>query len=102
METATGKEAGGTTRLNELLGYKYDAAGNLNRRTYGNPSSANYLAQTLNVDSGNPLNISQLVSDRSEGSTFRGGESFQRDCTWASVLVTETQIGVRAEDGARS
>jgi hypothetical protein len=38
LQTARGKESGGTTnRLHEQLGYAYDAAGNLNSRTNNAP-----------------------------------------------------------------
>ncbi|MGO8931752.1 MAG: RHS repeat-associated core domain-containing protein [Limisphaerales bacterium] len=50
LQSATGKEAGGTTnRLQEQLGYTYDAAGNLNYRTN------NVLVQTYGVNSLNEL-----------------------------------------------
>ena len=44
-----GKETNGTTRLNEQLGYAYDAAGNLKQRTN------NALVQTFSVDAANAL-----------------------------------------------
>jgi RHS repeat-associated protein len=50
LQTAKGKESGGTTnRLNEQLGYTYDAAGNLNWRTN------NALVEAFNVNSLNEL-----------------------------------------------
>ena len=50
LQTALGKEPGGTTnRLNEQLGYGYDAAGNLNFRTN------NALVQTFQVNTLNEL-----------------------------------------------
>src|ERR1041384_7865364 len=49
LKTAFGKESGGTTRLNEKLGYAYDAAGNLQYRTN------NALIQTFNTDSLNQI-----------------------------------------------
>jgi RHS repeat-associated protein len=49
LKTATGNESGGTHRLNEQFGYKYDAAHNLNYRTN------NALIQTFNVNSLNEL-----------------------------------------------
>jgi RHS repeat-associated protein len=50
LKTAIGKESGGTTnRLQEQLGYAYDAADNLNTRTN------NALIQTFNVNSLNEL-----------------------------------------------
>ncbi len=51
LKTAKGKEAGGTSREQEQLGYAYDAAGNLNQRTN------NALIQAFNVNSLNELNI---------------------------------------------
>ena len=47
--TAVGKEAGGTGRLQEQMGYAYDAGGNLKSRTN------NALIQTFTVDSLNQL-----------------------------------------------
>lgn len=49
LTSVTGKEAGGTVRQNEQLGYFYDAGGNLNRRTN------NALVETFTVDSVNEL-----------------------------------------------
>ena len=49
LKTATAKEYGGTTRLNEQFGYAYDAAGNLNARTN------NTLTLTFGVNSVNGL-----------------------------------------------
>ena len=50
LQTAQGKESGGTTnRLHEQLGYGYDAAGNLHYRTN------NALTQTFNVNDLNEL-----------------------------------------------
>lgn len=43
------KESGGTSRLNEQLGFGFDAADNLHSRTSGN------LSQTFNVDAANEL-----------------------------------------------
>ncbi len=54
---ASGKEAGGTTRLNEQFGYGYDAAGNLALRT-NDFAAAQPLVQTFSIT--NPLN--QLTS----------------------------------------
>ncbi len=54
---ASGKEAAGTTRLNEQFGYGYDAAGNLAQRT-NNFAAAEPLVQTFSIT--NPLN--QLTS----------------------------------------
>lgn len=52
LETAVGKEAGGTTnRLQEQLGYSYDAAGNLNFRTN------NAFIQTFGVNSLNEMSV---------------------------------------------
>ncbi len=51
LNTAVGKESGGTTnRLQEQFGYAYDAAGNLNYRTN------NALLQTFSVNTLNELN----------------------------------------------
>jgi RHS repeat-associated protein len=49
LRSAQGKEAGGTSRLNEQFGYAYDAAWNLSRRTN------NALIQTFAVDTLNQL-----------------------------------------------
>ena len=49
LKTASAKEAGSTTRLNEQFGYSFDAAGNLNVRTN------NTLTLTLGVNSLNQL-----------------------------------------------
>ena len=49
LKTAFGKESGGTSRLQEQLGYAYDAAGNLNYRTN------NALVQTFTNNSLNEL-----------------------------------------------
>jgi len=49
LKTAFGKESSGTNRLQEQLGYAYDAAGNLNYRTN------NALTQTFNVNNLNEL-----------------------------------------------
>jgi RHS repeat-associated protein len=63
LKTALGRESGGTTnRLYEQLGYQYDAAGNLLRRTN------NALVQTFYVDS-----LHQLTSiDRGTNFTLAG------------------------------
>jgi RHS repeat-associated protein len=49
LETAKGKESGGSSRLHEQMGYTYDAAGNLRYRTN------NALIQNLGVNSLNEL-----------------------------------------------
>jgi RHS repeat-associated protein len=49
LKTAIGKEAGGTSRLQEQLGYAYDAADNLSARTN------NVLIQAFNVNNLNEL-----------------------------------------------
>ena len=49
LKAAFGYESSGTARLNEKLGYLYDAAGNLNQRTN------NALVQTFNVNNLNAL-----------------------------------------------
>jgi len=49
VKVAQGYETGGTARLQEQLGYAYDAAGNLNYRTN------NALVQTFSVDNNNQL-----------------------------------------------
>ncbi len=55
LKTAKGKEAGGTSREQEQLGYAYDAAGNLNYRTN------NGLYQTFNVNSLNELGVMNFI-----------------------------------------
>jgi RHS repeat-associated protein len=49
LTSASGKESGGTARLQEQFGYGYDAAGNLNQRTN------NALVQQFNVNNLNEL-----------------------------------------------
>jgi RHS repeat-associated protein len=49
LQSATGKESGGTVRLHEQFGYGYDPAGNLSKRTN------NALVQTFNVNNRNQL-----------------------------------------------
>jgi RHS repeat-associated protein len=49
LQSATGKESGGTVRLHEKFGYGYDPAGNLSKRTN------NALVQTFNVNNRNQL-----------------------------------------------
>ncbi len=56
LQSAIGKEAGGTVRGHEFLGYKYDAAGNLNVRT--NSYAAGGVEQHFNVDALNQLSTS--------------------------------------------
>ena len=48
LKSAVGKDAGGTSRLNEQFGYAYDGAGNLSFRT------DNTLVQYFVSDFGNP------------------------------------------------
>jgi len=57
LTQASGKEANGTTRLNEQFGYGYDAAGNLAQRT-NDFAAAEPLVQTFSIS--NALN--QLTS----------------------------------------
>ncbi len=56
LQSAIGKEAGGTVRGHEYLGYKYDAAGNLNVRT--NSYASGGVGQQFNVDALNQLTTS--------------------------------------------
>ena len=60
----TAKDANGTSRLNEQLGYVYDAAGNLKQRTN------NTLVQTFNIDAANALtNITRAGTLTVSGNT---------------------------------
>jgi len=68
LQSAVGKESGGTTnRWHEQLGYKYDAAGNLNYRTN------NVLLQTFSVNSLNELStVSESGTLTVAGTTTSG------------------------------
>ena len=79
LKTATGKEYGGTTnRVNELFGYAYDGAGNINYRTN------NALVQTFNVNSLNEL----TTGTRSGNKTVAGG-----------TTIDATSVKVNANGG---
>jgi len=65
LKTATGKESGGTPRLNEQFGYAYDAAQNLNLRTN------NALVQTFNVN-----NLNELTTAGRNGTLTVAGTTF--------------------------
>src|SRR5436190_1562262 len=65
LNTAFGKESGGSSRLNEQFGYAYDAAGNLNTRTN------NALVQTFAANNLNELS----TATRSGTLTVAGGTS---------------------------
>ncbi|MGO8928263.1 MAG: RHS repeat-associated core domain-containing protein [Limisphaerales bacterium] len=93
LRSASGKEAGGTTnRLQEQLGYLYDAAGNLNFRTN------NALLQTFIVNSLNELtNLSRSGTLTVEGTTTSPatnvtvngqGAALYRDTTFAAAGFT--------------
>jgi RHS repeat-associated protein len=70
LQTAQGKESGGTSRLHEQMGYGYDAGGNLHYRT-NNTVAAEPLVQTFSVD-----NVNQLTSVSRTGKlTVAGGTS---------------------------
>jgi RHS repeat-associated protein len=56
LRTAVGEEASGTRRLNEQLGYAYDAAGNLNWRTN------NALVEAFSVN-----NLNELTTESNTG-----------------------------------
>lgn len=60
--TAKGNEAGGASRSNELFGYAYDAAGNLNFRTN------NALIQAFNVN-----NLNELTTTTNSGTLTVAG-----------------------------
>lgn len=66
LKTATSKEAGATTRLNEQFGYSYDKAGNLYARTN------NTLVLTFNVNS-----VNQLSNSAYSGSLTAAGNTAQ-------------------------
>jgi len=66
LKTASAKESGGASRLNEQLGYAYDAAGNLNVRTN------NTLTQTFSVNS-----INELTSATRAGTLTAAGNTAQ-------------------------
>jgi hypothetical protein len=65
LQSATGKESGGTVRLHEKFGYGYDPAGNLSKRTN------NALVQTFNVNNRNQL----TTATRSGTLTVAGGDT---------------------------
>jgi RHS repeat-associated protein len=70
LQTAQGKESGGTSRLQEQMGYGYDAGGNLHYRT-NNTVAAEPLVQTFSVD-----NVNQLTNVSRTGKlTVAGGTS---------------------------
>jgi YD repeat-containing protein len=62
LKSASGKEPGGSARLQEQLGYAYDRAGNLGYRTN------NALVQTVNTD-----NLNQLTTITRSGTTTVSG-----------------------------
>ena len=65
-----GKETNGTTRLNEQLGYAYDAAGNLKQRTN------NALVQTFSMDAANALtNVARSGTLTVSGNTLSPASS---------------------------
>ena len=66
LVSATGKETGGTVRLNQKLSYGYDATGNLLKRTN------DALVQTLVVDSRNQLSSGSRAGTMTVAGTTEG------------------------------
>ena len=85
LKTAVGKEASGTNRWQEQLGYSYDAAGNLTFRTN------NALIQTFRMNT-----LNQLTNvTRSGNATVAGGLS-----TLATNVTVNTSNALRYADAS--
>jgi RHS repeat-associated protein len=82
--TAKGKEAGGTTRLQEQFSYGYDAAWNLNKRTN------NALIQAFNVN-----NLNQLTMATNSGTLTVAGNT---TATATSVTVNSLAATLYADN----
>jgi len=83
--TAKGKDGGTTNRLQEQLGYGYDAAGNLSKRTN------NALIQTFNVNNLNELTTaSRSGTVTASGTTSSGATSVTVNSTGASLYGNTT------------
>ncbi|HKW30122.1 MAG TPA: RHS repeat-associated core domain-containing protein [Verrucomicrobiae bacterium] len=88
--TAIGKEAGGTTnRLQEQLGYVYDAAGNLNYRTNNGLLGAfnvNNLNELTSVTNGGRLTVAGTTTVPATSVTVNTSNAFlYADATFAST-----------------
>ena len=89
LKTASGKEPGGATRLNEQFGYAYDAAGNLNYRTNNdlvvtfNPNALNQLSTvtrtaTMTV-SGNASSAAASITVNGSAATLYTDKTYAKN-----------------------
>ncbi len=106
MDGATvGEESGGGTRLNEKLGYVYDAAGNLQYRTNNaliQTFAVNELNQLSNITRSGTLTISGATSTNASSVTVNGSSAtLYDDRTFAKDGLTTTN-GVNAYTAAGS
>ncbi len=84
LQSATGKESGGTTRLHEKFGYAYDPAGNLSKRTN------NALIQTFNAN-----NLNQLTTVNRSGTLTAAGTTTEAA---TSVMVNASAATLYSDD----